>query len=449
MHFFSVLLLVLPGLNSLYAQTTPIIMERADSLAVSQRGGHMVLKGNVRFRHDTLQFFTQNAVWNRSLDQVQCTGGFRFVHPGGNIEAQSGSYTRRTETAHAKGQVVARDSAGELSFFGEELIYQRRQGILTLPAKPLIHRYYRDSLGNISDTLAIRGRRLIYDQKNEIARAFDSVIVTRDDLVVTTDTGIYDRANNRLLLWGNPTCRMRHYVLKGDSMVIELDGESLKSVLVLRNGWGSQNEPPSEGKPGQQTEVQGDTLYAEFAGKRLVRLRASGSALGTFFEDDLRDFVNRLAGDSLTIDFNEGEMQVARARGSATSRYHYVKNNRRIQGVNYAAGDSITIDFRDNKISRLHIRGNTATGVYQDLVKKDGTLIRQPTSATTDTAAVPTLTQDADQAPLRPPSLPATRRQEQRQIIKEGDSPPAGEGKKKRRKVPTALKPSGVRERLP
>ena len=71
-----------------FSQTKPLIMKHADSLAAMKRSGYLLLKGYVHFVHDSVQFKTMRATWNRNADIVQCEGDFLFTHPNGFIKAK-------------------------------------------------------------------------------------------------------------------------------------------------------------------------------------------------------------------------------------------------------------------------------------------------------------------------------------------------------------------------
>ena len=64
--------------TSAAAQTSPLIMKHADSLAVARKRGTLLLQGRVHFIHDSIQFRTQRAFWNKNDESVQCSGGFLF-----------------------------------------------------------------------------------------------------------------------------------------------------------------------------------------------------------------------------------------------------------------------------------------------------------------------------------------------------------------------------------
>lgn len=375
----------------LFAQTKPLIMKHADSLSVTKRSGYLLLKGHVHFVHDSVQFKTMKATWNRNSDIVQCEGNFLFTHPDGSIQAKSGIYQKRIEFAAASGNVIARDSAGSYAFFGERLQYDRQKKILIMPTKPLLHHYAENQKDSTKkDTLSIQAEWISYHQNEEYAEAFRNVVLTHNGMTVTCDTGYFNKKENWLSMKGNPKCVLENHELSGDSIFLKLspDNKSLKSALVIRNAHGIQKEPPKKRKPGTHTEAFGDTLYAEFDGKKLSKLYVNLNAHGFFYEDDLPDYKNLMEGVRLDLSFQSGKMKKAVVTGNAKSTYFYVKKNRTVAGQNVAAGDTIHIDFspEKNQVKQLKVRGakNPSSGRYINLDKETAKATEKDSLLTTN-----------------------------------------------------------------
>ena len=398
------LLLVAFLATSAAAQTSPLIMKHADSLAVARKRGTLLLQGRVHFVHDSVQFRTQRAFWNKDAESVQCNGGFLFTHPSGYIDAHNGLYQKKKGIATASGDVHAGDSAKTYLFTGEYLEYDRENEILTMPQKPNLYQYETQKDGTI-DTLSISAKRIIYNKKNSFAEAYDDVRITKKDMIITGDTGYFDRKNdwlsmtgvrliqndmvvtcdsgffdhknNWLSMKGHPTCDMKNYHLTGDSIFLELDsaGKSLKSALVIRNAHGVQQEEAKKNAPGHVTEAFGDTLYAEFSNDKIERLYVNLNARGFFYEDDLKDYCNLMDGDRLDLYFNQGKMDKAVVSGKAQSTYFYVKKDRSVAGKNEATGDTIHIlfDAQKNAVKSLRLLGGgtMASGRYIDMEKTE------------------------------------------------------------------------------
>ena len=351
-------------------------MRHADSLAVARKRGTLLLQGRVHFVHDSVQFRTQRAFWHKDAESVQCSGGFLFTHPSGYINAHNGLYQKKVGVATASGDVHAGDSAQSYLFTGEYLEYDREKEILTMPQKPVLYQFEKQKNGNI-DTVRISAKRIVYNKKDSFAEAFDQVKVTQNDLVVTCDTGDFDRKNNWLSMKGHPTCDMKNYHLTGDSIFLVLDsaGKSLKSALVIRNAHGVQQEEAKKGAPGHVTEAFGDTLYAEFSKEKIERLYVNLNARGFFYEDDLMDYRNLMDGNRLDLYFNQGKMDRAIVSGKAQSTYFYVKKDRSVSGKNEATGDTIHISFdaQKNAVKSLKLLGGgtMASGRYIDVEKTE------------------------------------------------------------------------------
>ncbi len=351
-------------------------MKHADSLAVARKRGTLLLQGRVHFIHDSIQFRTQRAFWHKTAESVQCSGGFLFTHPSGYIKAQNGLYQKKSAIATATGDVFAGDSAESYLFTGDYLEYDREKEILTMPQKPKLYQFEKQKNGKI-DTVTVSARRIIYNKKDAFAQAFDQVKVTQNEMVVTCDTGYFDRKNNWLSMKGHPTCDLKNYHLTGDSIFLVLDstGKSLKSALVIRNAHGVQQEEPKRNAPGSVTEAFGDTLYAQFSNDKIERLYVNLNARGFFYETDLKDYRNLMDGDRLDLYFNQGKMDKAVVSGKAQSTYFYVKKDRSVSGKNEATGDTIHIlfDAQKNAVKSLKLLGAAAmaSGRYIDMEKTE------------------------------------------------------------------------------
>ena len=354
--------------------SSPLIMKHADKLDVARTRGMLHLQGSVLFVHDSIDFRTEHATWNKDAEMVTCNGGFLFTHPSGYIRAQEGIYQKKNSMATARGDVNAGDSAHTYAFKGEYLIYDREQEILTMPDRPRLFQFetHKDST---VDTVKIEARRIIFNKKESFAEAYRDVKLTQKDMIVTCDTGYFDRKNNWLSLTGHPTCDMKNYHLTGDSifMVLDSSGKSLKSALVIRNAHGVQEEEDKRGAPGHVTEAFGDTLYAEFNDGKIERLYVNLNAHGFFYENDLKDYRNLMDGDRLDIFFNKGKMDRAVVAGKAQSTYFFVKKDRTVAGKNEATGDTIHLlfDAQKNAVKSLRLLGGgaMASGRYVDMEK--------------------------------------------------------------------------------
>ena len=349
--------------------TMPLVMEHADSLAAMRKAGHLFLQGNVRFKHDSVEFRAERARWDRTTDAVFSDGGFDFRYPSGNIKAIRGQYTRKDNLAIAEGNAEARDSENKGAFFGEKIIYNRNTEFLEIPDKPLAHYYFTDK-GKL-DTIAIRSKTMTYDQREQIAIAADSVVITKRDVLITGDTSFYNQKEGFLTLKGKPICRMSDYVVSGDSMFVKLQNNEVESILVIENAHGTQTTAARGKTPAQHSEVFGDTLFLAVKNNKAQNLYVNVNAKGLFYEVDLPDYVNKMNGDRLDISFNAGQMKLAEVQGNANSTLFYISTNRKLDGKNESSGKSILIMFDSTQVSKIKVEGNLASGIYYDMSKNN------------------------------------------------------------------------------
>jgi len=365
----------------------PLIMERADSLDAMRKAGHLYLKGNVKFTHDSVEFRTERAHWDKNSDAVYSEDGFYFLYPKGNMKAKKGNYTRKNSIAVAEENAVARDSAGKGAFFGERIIYNRNEYFLEIPTQPLAH-YYFEEKGKL-DTLTIRSKTMTYDQRSQIAVAANSVVITRKDLIITGDTAFYNQKDGFLSLKGKPKCIINDYTITGDSMFVKLEKNEVEFILVVENAHGTQQTAAVSGKPAQYSDVFGDTLFLAVKNNKAQSLYVNINAKGLFYEEDLPNYVNKMNGNRMDISFDAGKMKLAEIKGNASSLLFSINNSRKVEGKNESSGDTIYVAFDSSHVSKVKVRGNLASGIYYDMSKSvppiakvstDSTAAKQPAS---------------------------------------------------------------------
>jgi lipopolysaccharide export system protein LptA len=355
----------------------PLVMERADSLAAMRKAGHLFLKGNVKFTHDSVEFKTERAHWDKNSDAVYSEDGFDFLYPRGSMKADRGNYTRKNSTAIAEGNAEARDSAGKGKFFGEKIIYNRGENLLEIPVQPLAH-YYFEEKGKL-DTLAIRSKTMTYNQLEKLAIAANSVLITRRDLVITGDTAFYNQKEDFLSLKGNPKCIINDYTITGDSMFVKLQKNEVEFILVIENAHGTQQTAATSGKPAQYSDVFGDTLFLAVKNNKAQSLYVNINAKGLFYEEDLPDYINKMNGSRMDISFDAGRMKLAEIKGNASSLLFSISNDREVEGKNESSGDTIFIAFDSSHVSKVKVRGNLASGIYYDMSKSVPPISKQQT----------------------------------------------------------------------
>lgn len=147
-------------------------------------------------------------------------------------------------------------------------------------------------------------------------------------------------------------------------MEIWFQGESLQKMKVTWDAFGAQSDSTSLRDDVQWTEVEGDSMEVVFSNDDVDYLTVNGSGEGRFYEESKKEFINKVNGQSLVIDFEKGQPQDAKVREEASTRYFYFKESGEFGGWNEARGDSMDIGFRGSRLERIAIQGDLASGVF-------------------------------------------------------------------------------------
>lgn len=353
-------------------QTRPLLLEGADHLQVSRSAGEILLRGNVRFRHDDATFTTGQAQWNRALGMVRCAGGFRFSSPQGELVAQAGLYERFIERVTADGSAELRDSLNRTRLYGHRIVYDRQRDWAEASGNARLVVIEPDSSrpGKVVwDTLVMTAHRFEVDRGVQLAKALGRVTVRRGDLNVFCDTGLYRWEEGLLDLSGSPRATLGDVRVSGERMHVELEKNQrkLKKIRVEIAAKGAQDAPDRKTNEIQHSEVDGDTLEAWFDGKQILAFEARGSAVGRFYPESRRLMIDHAKGNHLRLDFLEGEPRVGRVEGEAKTVYYHFDQGL-LEGRNEAIGDTILLGFEERQLNSVRLngagKGRPASGIY-------------------------------------------------------------------------------------
>ncbi len=353
----------LAGLVAARAPSPPLVMENADRLEGVRSTGEHVLSGNVRFRHGDLVLETQRAVWERARNRVTSEQGLVITQRGSRLTADRGSYDREKDHARAEGNVVMRDSAGEVEARGERLDYDRRLRVARLTGDPVAKRFYPGGDSGRADTLVIRGRKLRYNDSAGIADAEGQVVITRNDLRITCDRAEYRRDQDSLILHGNPVAKVGDSEIRGKVIRIGMSGETLRGMRVRGEAEALSFEKATDSTPARHSRVTGDSLFAAFLDGALDSVEVFDRAEGTYWEPARPAYVNRVSGRYMVMRFSGRQAREADVVGSARSTYYHFERDT-LKGRNQAGGESISMTFENGKVREVLVRGS-ASGVYE------------------------------------------------------------------------------------
>ncbi|HQS55562.1 MAG TPA: OstA-like protein [Sediminibacterium sp.] len=115
----------------------------------------------------------------------------------------------------------------------------------------------------------------------------------------------------------------------------------------------------------QSNQISGDTLYLFLANKKPERLYVFENAMALNLADSSsKDYYNQLKGNSINALFNDGQINLMLAKGSAENVYYGLDDFKRFTGVNKSEADIIEISFEDNKPQKVVFRNNLIGNSY-------------------------------------------------------------------------------------
>jgi lipopolysaccharide export system protein LptA len=381
-------------------RNAPLIMENADRFEGYRSRGEYVLSGNVRFRHGDLHLETQRAVWQKERNIILCESGMRVTRKGSQLTGDAGTYDKNLGQATAQGNVFMRDSSGDVTAQGQNLVYLRYRHLATLTGNPIVRRFYieadsakrdsaaaktaaaapkpgaseaaapkgaaskgaSDSAAKKPDTLSIQGEILTYNDSSRIAIADGDVRIRREKLTITCKKSEYHGTADSLYLLGEPQVDMEDNRVKGEIMRMGMHGEEIKSLLVKGSAQAHSVEPATDTSVARQSDVFGDSLFLVFKEKAIDSVQVFKNAKGAYFDADKPDYVNRMSGDYMVLRFNGKQVASANVLGGAKSTYYHFEK-KALKGKNDAQGDTIDFAFKNGKVDEVMVKGS-AKGIY-------------------------------------------------------------------------------------
>lgn len=361
------LLLTLLAGASTPAPTEPLVLDGANTFSMTGRGAIVELVGDVRFHRGDVKFRSDRAIWDRARDEVLFEGSFVLEHPSGRITSERGRYERASGSAWAEGTAHLEDSAATVSVDAAVLRYDRRARRAEASGAPVFRRRSRRDSSSTWDTVEIRAKVLSYLELDTVAEATGDVRLRKGGLTATCGKAILEQKTRRILLRDTPRAELEGRNLSGHAMVVDLHEtrEEIRRVSVFKEALGILTGDADSTGVFSTSRVVGDTLVAEIDGSRLKSLLVTRKAKGESWTSLDSTRIDRLDGDSLRLGFLDGKIDTAWVGGHAKSFYHWLDQGR-LKGTNQAQGRAIRIAFEDGRIRRIRVEGG-AQGVYNGI----------------------------------------------------------------------------------
>jgi lipopolysaccharide assembly outer membrane protein LptD (OstA) len=279
------------------------------------------LDGNVHFTHEGIELYSDHATWYRKSGLVRFVGSVNAIDRDREITAREITYYSRDRRVIAQGDVCIEDVRDKIILeCGKADYYRRSRQFYAYEQPELILNPYDDSL-----EIHIQAERLQYFAGDSTGAAYDSVVITRKNLIASGGEAKFRRNPETVVLYDNPVVVQENNRLTGDTISIFSENRNIERLIT-------------EGNARALYTLQPDTSYEEYTTAELT-----GKELEVFFEND--------------------RVRKAVMRQNAISVYTPASTDTLTKGTNKASGDSITLYFDEGAIQRVYISGG-AEGKY-------------------------------------------------------------------------------------
>ncbi len=332
----------------------PLILEGADHFTVTGRGATVDLVGNVRFHRGDVRLRADRALWDRAQDVVTFSGNFKVESPSGTIHSDMGRYERTTGSAWAMGAARLVDSSGKVTLTAAQVRYSRPERLVEAVGDPVFRQQ------DAKDTLEVRALRLLWQERERVAQAFDNVRLRKGGMTATASKARLEEQSRRLFLSGSPTALMGERRLRGGEMLllVDLKTRKIREISVYRKAEGEfQGDPDAKGQI-QNGRLYGDTLHALVKDDALEDVLVWKGARSLSWNGADTGRRNELEGDSLHFAFEAGKgkgLRQVRAYHHTTGRFRGESDSAGVFQCGTLSGDTLVADLENGAMKTISV----------------------------------------------------------------------------------------------
>ncbi len=300
--------------------------------------------GEVRLVDGDLIGTGDRAAVRRGGDLFHLIDNALLVTPDYTIRADT--ITRNTETGlgEATGKVSIVEPGARNLVTGEHAVFDREAGTALVDSVPILTSR-EESGGPLSST----ARRMWFFQDEEKVVMVDSVRIHQEDTRARADSAVVF-GKKRMILIGAPEVRLgAKNRLIGKQIEFQYENGALRRMSLQGEARLEDSTPDSlaaiyRGLPPLDV-LAGDTINIDFDAGEIRRTEVTGHATSHYTPEDITDEIatNDVAGDTIIIDFRAGQVRKVDVFGEVIGTYRFAKiaEMKRQKGVR-SARDSLS-----------------------------------------------------------------------------------------------------------
>lgn len=220
--------------------------------------------------------------------------------------------------ALARHSVVVVDEGEGVTIYCEEAEYHKSTQSARFSGDPrLVKRQENDE----SD-IVVTGKGITYAFDNRAAEVFDSVSVVKGTLEGQCDTLRYDSEGQKINLLSNPVIRSAYSEIAGDEILLELVDGRISKAVVTGNAKGSYAVEDTAGT--DRSTIEGRSMVVDFEGESVRTITAQGNAVSSYNPSALKSGPaghNVVRAKEIVIELDGGEPVKVNADGGVDGTY--------------------------------------------------------------------------------------------------------------------------------
>ena len=298
----------------------------ADSMRVEELTNIGRAYGHVRFlTADGVLGQSERGIFWRDEDRMALMGQARIIDSTVTLEGDSLNYDRKSDVIEAFGEVKVVDTKAQTMVTGAHGVMHRDTGVAFVDSLPRLQ-----SRSEKGATAAVRSEWMSFDRDNDHSRAVGDVNFHQGSTVAHADTAdFYGR--DLLVLTGTPQVEQGRRRMTGREICFHYQQGDLRFIEIFDEAGLVDSTPDTLSKVFTgiplANELHGDTLRIDFDEGEISRTRVSGHSQSIYLPEDQIDVisVSEAEGDSIEIAFTGGQVDTVLVMGHSLGNYHFLE----------------------------------------------------------------------------------------------------------------------------
>jgi lipopolysaccharide export system protein LptA len=301
---------------------------KAPKLNYDEKNKKVQAFGGVELNELNRTIFSRTSEYSSSNYIAEFFGEVRVESDTAIIQSAYLKYNRKTKSSLIVGNSIVKGKTSNFIITADTIIDTPSETNSIAKGHPVLYQIDTTKNNEVEsyklDTLTVSSGLIVAYRKTneEMYYFYNKVEICKVGLSAKSDTAIYDKQKQQILLLGKPTVWYDSTQLNGDTILITLDKNKLKQIYANHNAFTAiRNDTTSLERINQ---IIGNEIFIEFKDGKISKLQSFLNAKSLYFVEN-NENENRVARngcDSIVIDFDLlGKPENITWLGSNTGEY--------------------------------------------------------------------------------------------------------------------------------